>query len=396
MIALSLGIHNLSVEHCIVRFKSFCKKGFEDRLLTKSYWFGWFVRLFVNSIYKTEPLEEAMKEILRVKRLFGYRSNASRVAVTTTVDSNCHLLANYNWGDGKRYLNSNIDTWHAARCTSAAPMYFEPAWHDGSACRDGGLRENNPVQIVVNEARTIWGSDVVSDVILSVGCGQAQNPQRRPISTFILPGWLTDLFTTLIETMNGDAAWKKFQESVSQPMLDRCNRLNVRFPGETEPELDDVNAVDGMERLAKFSTFHYQIPKGGFTPVFGQASDDSLEVLADSLKASLYFFELKSITQQDDVSIIKGWICCRLPSDRKSYKPLIEETSCFQVKGKKYAVPTIQGGERLKMDLSFQQQDSRDSVPIRIDVKFHQEYFVTISGFPMTLRMLKAHWNSLR
>lgn len=275
----------------------------------------------------------------------------------------------------------------SARCTSAAPMYFEPAWHDGSACRDGGLRENNPVQIAVNEARTIWGSDAVFDMILSVGCGQAQNPQRRPISTFILPDWLIDLFTTLIETMNGNAAWKKFQESVSQPMLDRCHRLNVRFPGETEPELDDVNAMDGMERLAKSSTFYYQIPKGGFTPVFGQVSDDSLEVLADSLKASLYFFELKSITQQDDVSIIKGWICCRLTSDKKSYKPLIEETSCFQVKGKKYAAPTIQGAERLKMDVSFQQQDSRDSDPIRINVKFRQEYFVTISGFPMTLRV---------
>ena len=187
--------------------------------------------------------------------------------------------------------------------------------------------------------------------------------------------------------MNGNAAWEKFQESVSQPMLDRCNRLNVCFPEETEPELDDVNAVDVMERLAKSSTFDYQVPKGDFTPVFGQVSDNSLEVLADSLKASLYFFELKSITQQDDVSIIKGWICCRLPSDRKSYKPLIEETSCFQVKGKIYVAPTIQGGERLKMDVSFQQQDSRDSVPIRIDVKFRQEYFVTISGFPMTSRV---------
>ena len=71
------------------------------------------MRLFVNSIYQTGPLEEAMKEILRVKRLFGHHGNASRVAVTTTVDSDCRLLANYNWGDGKRYLNSNIDTWQA-------------------------------------------------------------------------------------------------------------------------------------------------------------------------------------------------------------------------------------------------------------------------------------------
>jgi predicted acylesterase/phospholipase RssA len=63
-----------------------------------------------------------------------------------------------------------------ARCTSAAPMYFEPTEYDGNVCRDGGLLENNPVQIAVNEARTIWGPDIVFDTVLSLGCGEAKDP----------------------------------------------------------------------------------------------------------------------------------------------------------------------------------------------------------------------------
>ncbi|KAK3936131.1 hypothetical protein QBC46DRAFT_367088 [Diplogelasinospora grovesii] len=385
LISLGLGVHNLSVEQCILHFKRLCQNGFRQRLLSKTRLIGWFVRLFVPSIYETEPLEESMKHIFREKQLFGHRENASRVAVTTTVDSEFRLLANYNWGDGKRYLNSNIYTWHAARCTSAAPIYFEPSWHDGAHCRDGGLRENNPVQIAVNEARTIWGSEAVFDMILSLGCGQARHPQRQPSSKNF---WLTDLLTTLIKTMNGEAAWRKFEENVGQPLRDRCDRLNVHFSDNTEPELDDVGAIGWMEKLAESFSFHYQIPQGPFSPVFGPVSHNSLEVLADRLRASLYFFELRSLTQQDDVFIVKGWICCRLRPDKKSYKSLIEGTSHFQVKGpgQTVTIPSLQEGERLKLDVSFQQQASRNSEPIRIDVKFDHDYLVTISGFPMTLK----------
>src|ERR1700733_10265061 len=91
-----------------------------------------------------------------------------------------------------------------ARCTSAAPMYFEPTSHEGNECRDGGLKENNPVQIAVNESKTIWGNKTNFDLVLSVGAGQAQDPQKRPSSNFILPSCLTDLFNILISTMNGE------------------------------------------------------------------------------------------------------------------------------------------------------------------------------------------------
>jgi hypothetical protein len=107
-------------------------------------------------------------------------------------------------------------------------------------------------------------------------------------------------------------------------------------------------------------------------------------VLAARHKAALYFFELRWIIQQDDVSIITGWICCCLAALER----LVGGTSFFQIKGQKAAVPALQENERFKMEVSFQQQASRDMEAIRIDVKFDQYNFLaTISGFPMSLKV---------
>ncbi|KAF7547599.1 hypothetical protein G7Z17_g7633 [Cylindrodendrum hubeiense] len=309
LIALGLGTHNFSVEECITHFKSLCEKGFQHEPGSKNKYWGWVVRLFVRSIYKTEPLENALKSIFGQNELFGHRGNASRVAVITTVSTESRLLANYNGGDGNRYMNSTIYTWLAARCTSAAPMYFEPAQHCGTECRDGGLTENNPVQVAVNEARTIWGPNAAFDLIASLGCGEALEPQGQPVEILVLPSWLKSLFSTLIATMNGNSAWDKFSKSVGQNVLDRCSRLNVHFWQTREPKLDDVTAIKMMERLVTSSKFPYQHPLGQFSPVLDSAEEDGLKVLGHRLMASLYFFELKSITQNDEVSIVKGWIC---------------------------------------------------------------------------------------
>lgn len=125
MIALGLGVHSLSIDECMRRYRTLCDTGFESKALTKSAWLGWLASWFVESIYKTEPFESALRTLFGRKRLFGHRGNSSRVAVTTTVDTKCRLLANYNWGDGKRYLDSNISTW-AAYVTPQLSTLFYP------------------------------------------------------------------------------------------------------------------------------------------------------------------------------------------------------------------------------------------------------------------------------
>lgn len=270
-------------------------------------------------------------------------------------------------------------------------MYFEPAWHDGACCRDGGLTANNPVQVAVDEAKSIWGSNTVFDIIISLGSGEAKHPQRRPHSAYTLPAWVADTLNTLLKSMNGNAAWKKFLGSITdQNLRDRCNRLNVRFPGETEPALDDRKAINSMKVAAELFNFHNEIPNGSFSPILGSANEDLLQSLASRLKASFYFFELGSLKSSgNDIVIIKGWICCSLSPEKISYMRLIQGTSHFKMKGKEVVdIPTLKEKERLKLPITILQNASKHSEPIRIDAKFdNDDYLATISGFPSTLEV---------
>lgn len=110
MIAIGLGIHNLSSEECIREFKTFCQNALQPKLGTKNLIFGRIVRSVCSSIYKTEPLKVALYKMFKSKPYFGLHGNVSRVAVTTTADDKLRLLANYNWMDGEKYINSNIMT----------------------------------------------------------------------------------------------------------------------------------------------------------------------------------------------------------------------------------------------------------------------------------------------
>ena len=267
-------------------------------------------------------------------------------------------------------------------------MYFEPAYHAGVECRDGGLLENNPVQLAVDEARAVWGSSATIDMVLSIGCGWSLKPQNEPASTFVLKPWLAELFKTLLATMNGYEKWKAFQRSTPQPLLDRCYRLNARFSkDEIEPELDDVRAIDSMAKLAMSADFVYNDSSKPFAPVLGAFKQSTLEVTAQSLNASLYFFELDAITQQDDVSVIRGRVCCRLRPHTASYRKLLEKTVRFHVANQKFEKPTLKANEYFQLGVVFQQSADKQSKAIRIDVEFEDEHLVAISGFPTPLEV---------
>lgn len=120
MIALGLGVHRWDADQCIAKFRDLCHNGFKTNPLTKSMYFGWISRWLHGSIYETKALESSMKAVYGSERLFGLHrgtgdklNTLTRVAVTTTVNSECKLFANYNCGDTKDHLNSNTDTWEA-------------------------------------------------------------------------------------------------------------------------------------------------------------------------------------------------------------------------------------------------------------------------------------------
>lgn len=260
-------------------------------------------------------------------------------------------------------------------------MYFEHAFFNGSDCWDGGLLENNPVQLAVNQAKTIWGDDVYFDIILSLGCGWANNHQGSPWEWGYLPEWICDIFKTFLQTMDGRLQWDAYLRNVSIKLRQRSHRLNVSFDKKPQPALDDVARVPEMERLAESQPFPFDHADPGIKEHF---SRDAIAVYADRLFGSLYFFEMTSLTKQEDVSIIHEWICCRHPPQGETYKTLMNRTICFFINGKKEQFNNRpQEGERLKLPVSFTEQDGDRS--IRIDVQFDIDVKVAISGFPTTL-----------
>ncbi|KAI1634568.1 hypothetical protein F4809DRAFT_665344 [Biscogniauxia mediterranea] len=380
LIVLGLGTHDFSIQSFISSFDQFCSNSFKEKVGSGRGVLGWLEKIFSQFTYKTKPLELVLEDIFKPsRRLFGHHGCTPRLAVTTTTtaDSDCRLLANYHWGDETRYLNSNINTWQAARCTSATLPYFEHASHDGYMCR-ARETEGNLMQIGVDEVRTLWGSDTFFDFALSVGCGYSKYSSDHILN----------------ETMN-------MFPNLDPVITDRCGRLDVDLGIGNVPQYDDNMRMDEMKTLAKTNSILCQMPnahKPSSLVRHAWISSHSttlhrsveLETLANKVKASLYFFELKSILPQGGTSTIEGWICCRLhPRSCKAYEKLTDETSSFRINEAILKAPHPQHGRNY---ISFK-QESVDSKPVLIDVKFRgQEGFVPISGFPTTMEKLKEYW----
>jgi hypothetical protein len=256
-------------------------------------------------------------------------------------------------------------------------------------CRDGGLRENNPVQIAVDESKAIWGADRRFDMILSVGSGRAKDPPSAP-STNLLPSWLKSLVHTLLMSMDGDDAWSRFIRSAEKPVRSHTRRLNVQFEDERAPSLDDVTRIEEMRRAATNYDFKAPDLSHNQDSIIPPVSDGILEI-ALRIRASLFFFEPTSIgyNSNRDIIVIKGCICCRLGPGMEHFNNLLSLTEGFQVK--ESFIPCSQhASEAFRVYIDFREEIYLRDEQVRIDVRFtdgEKGYLVPISGFPMTLRV---------
>ena len=70
--------------------------------------------------------------------------------------------------------HSNCKIWEAARATSAAPTFFKRIEIGrNQPFIDGGLGRNNPSQVVLDEAKAIFGARQIG-CLVSIGTGQAE------------------------------------------------------------------------------------------------------------------------------------------------------------------------------------------------------------------------------
>ncbi|RYP11186.1 hypothetical protein DL764_000211 [Monosporascus ibericus] len=411
LIALGIGHHMLSATDCTKRFKEVCNTGFQplEWTLWLNIWSWWNGEVLAK--YQTECIETALESAYRpTKDLFGLgsfnhacQSSWPLVAVTTTVDAETWLFANYNDGDSTRYLGSSVGSFVAARATSAAPPFFQPleSLRDGVACRDGGLRDNNPSAISLSESRVIWGDKAKMDLFLSIGSGIGKNPTCEPSEMSYLPDSLKPVVQAFLDTMNGESSWKRFVSTIDESVRRRATRLNPDMPWDTEPSPDAVDRVDEMLNSAHRLGFHVQPSLSPFS-VSTNASTDAIVEVALQLRASLFYFHLDSIAynRARDIAVIKGRILCRLvlPEQERSFEKLVAMTWGFFVNGDKKPVDNNMKTEwPFDMPVEITKKLDSDPQSIRIDAIFHDKADppskngayrnVTIGGFPALLEV---------
>jgi hypothetical protein len=122
MIALGIGEHMWPLSRCIEKYEALAKTSFDSKFLTTVCGIGWLARLFRYSIYTSTGIEGALKAAYGQDReLFGMKvvgtpssvKHLPRVAVTTTVDQDLKIFANYNRGGAGIYLDSTCLSWEA-------------------------------------------------------------------------------------------------------------------------------------------------------------------------------------------------------------------------------------------------------------------------------------------
>lgn len=292
----------------------------------------------------------------------------------------------------------------------AAPIYFDRVSHDGHDCRDGGLKESDPSRVAVTEARGIWGDNKPCDIVLSVGSGYARSTPVVPGKPLRMHSGLYHMFMNLLDTMNGKEAWERFYDTLDQGQKERAGRLNVKFSQETEPAFDDVEAMARMEREAKAFVFPVEVSKSPTSPVVGPVQTTMIDIIADRLRASMFFFDLDRVTQTKGMSYIEGKIYCRLSAGQRApdegaakesdlkceraFKDLLARTKFFRIQSginghaaAEVEIPEVQRKGTVALRLPVTMQGQLLGAPVRIDVNFGQSHCVAISGFPMQLNV---------
>lgn len=163
-----------------------------------------------------------------------------------------HLYRNYKFQEGIpfKYAGTYGSTlYEAGRITSAAPVYFESYEKNNITFYDGALVANNPAQIAFDEARLLWGSDLI-DVIVSLGTGRSLNPPKPMKET--LPGFIRSfLDSNLSGALDVVDMFKRFvslitsSETTHQAMKALTTLCGIRYwrynPPITKLDLDETD-----------------------------------------------------------------------------------------------------------------------------------------------------------
>ncbi|KAL1792986.1 hypothetical protein ACET3X_009493 [Alternaria dauci] len=294
----------------------------------------------------------------------------------------------------------------AARCTSAAPWYFTPHKIPGHGTfMDGGLSDNNPCMLALQELQKMAPGLSLADQFVSVGTGVSTT--REVAKADVCPSLLfgnSSLQQTgkhyVKENFNGDKQFAIMRQilAASQPAgfasVDRwLHRFNLPVDGEL-PDLADTPAIGGLAERA--STY--------FT------TDPAVRDLADAALALSFYFELRPgrmpLYERGSYTCY-GLIRCRIPGVNPAFSRLMQKLdhleASFQIEmqvcGPGRAVSTwIDRHGNFGKPVCLRVPSLCEELDIRL--RLHGDRVHSISASPLTLKTLidlqMLEWSALK
>ncbi|XRM40919.1 hypothetical protein ABZX51_004221 [Aspergillus tubingensis] len=176
IIALMLGRMRMTVESCIAEYQKLGKIVFGEPR-----------GLFYENMFDAKVLEEQTKKV--VEKYLGDENDPLLDPLGDDACKTCSVVYTLPYRGAtpeepealRTYINVNINPrpkpwtiWEAVRATSAATTIFEPFIHgqSGSEIRyiDAGLGFNNPADLVLEEATSLWTDNGYLDPERDIGC----------------------------------------------------------------------------------------------------------------------------------------------------------------------------------------------------------------------------------
>jgi hypothetical protein len=207
-------------------------------------------------------------------------------------------------------------------------------------------------------------------------------------------------------TLDCERQWREFTNySISNPELSsRFQRLNVVLPWKP-CKLDDVPAMTNLKAEAA----NFVSPKSHSTYDSRYRNcDEQLQVVADRLLATLFYFSVQNLEKTNDKWSVSGRMCCRLSPNLKT-----QFTAILSSRNRGNCIFRIRSQSGLITEMGLRKQDwNLDKFKVETSFTLHnhdrhrviyieqafdkEERWNSISGFPRIPEVCINHSNKLQ